>query len=301
MRFSNNILERISSPGSPTQLAIFRILLGVYIFYISRSRLFDYVHYVYHGRTIKKTVLPQWLDAFTFNYVVEFGYIVTVLAVLFFIGFAYRIVSVLLAVSFLLLYNGVYLAQGTHTQWPYLWFMLLVMMFAPAADCLSADSLLFKSARKRIVNLVNYRWPLELVVLWLSVLYFWAGMAKMLPIWNGWLWLQGGTLKFIIYDRFLYSPAYYIFGKPLFNYAENHQWVFSLLAIASVAIELSGIFLLFTRRFNGLFVVAIILLHGSIYLIGVGDFLLVSLLCCFSLLHPNRFYNIDKSLLKISK
>ena len=56
-----NILARMDQPGSVNQLAVFRILMGLQIFYSSSSKIFQYVLQV-PDIAHTKNIFPVWLN-----------------------------------------------------------------------------------------------------------------------------------------------------------------------------------------------------------------------------------------------
>ena len=139
----------------------------------------------------------------------------------------------------------------------------------------------------------TYRWPLEGVAGWLAYIYVTAGLAKLLPIYKGWNWLKGGTTQEIMYNRYLDSVYFYLFERPLFDYT-THHWVFAVLSIASILIELTCIMILLTHRFNGLVLVLVVGMHFFLYFAGVMGFLQLMLVLSISLIQPGFFNRLFK-------
>jgi hypothetical protein len=138
-----------------------------------------------------------------------------------------------------------------------------------------------------------YRWPMEVIAGWLAYIYVAAGVAKLLPVYKAFRWLDGGTSQELLYHRFLNSLYFYLFKQPLFDYTKYH-WIFSGLSIASLVIELSCIMIFFTRRFNYALFILLMLMHFFLYLIGVLGFMQLALLLSVSLIHPAFFSKLFK-------
>ena len=134
---------------------------------------------------------------------------------------------------------------------------------------------------------------MEVIAAWLAYIYVAAGLAKLLPVYKAWLWLQGGTSQELMVHRFLNSIYFYLFKRPLFDYTEHH-WIFSLLSIASLLIELSCILILFTNRFHRVIFVLLFIMHFFLYFVGVLGFMQVALLLCISLISPDFFSRLFK-------
>jgi hypothetical protein len=139
---------------------------------------------------------------------------------------------------------------------------------------------------------------LSLSSLWISLIYVFAGIAKLIPLETAHVWLQGGTIKNLIYRRFLFSPIYYYFEHPPFNYARGYDYIFTIMATTSVLIELSAIVLIFTRKYSYLIVLLIAGFHFSTTMIGIGDFTKQFLVVAFALLNEHHFVRLDNQLTK---
>jgi len=270
--FTSNIVERLKLDGSAHKLALFRIVLGLVILYLSTQSTFEYIYEIGNlGR--KVTIFPRFIDNWTITYLMELNYLVTALSIFFIFGLFYRYIAPLFMIAFILMYNGAYTAQFIHNYWPYFWFALVIMSFAPAADKYALDNFWHKAKNK---NLSEYRWPTESIKLWFALIYIWAGLAKITPLANSYIWIQGGTIKNIFIERFQASPIYYIFEKPAFNYVEDYQWVYLIFGISTVVLELSGLVLLFTSKFDKFILPSLILFHLTITLSGIGPSLFIA-------------------------
>lgn len=290
----STIIERLSYNGSPTKLAIYRILIGLLVLFIctsERSAMVDYINYTGVTSSALRTLAPGFLDAFSHHYILEIRFLLGICSVLFVLGAFYRYTSVFFFILLFLYYNGITSSIMLHGQWPYLWFIVFVMMFARASDVLSIDYLINKGRVSKNTNI--YRWPVEIAVLWIVILYGWAGIAKLLPLHSFPLWLEGNTTKELVYSRYLFSPLFYNFGSPLFNYANGYNFIFSVLSYLTVIFELAAFIFLFTRKYAMVFILIIAVFHLGITLVGVGDFLLVFLITSFCLWDEKLFKKFD--------
>ena len=277
----------MSLPGSATHLAVFRIALGLQIFYSSNSKLLELLQTV-NGTRGTSTIFPVFIDNFvqaiSFPYLT---YIVIVLSVFLILGLFTRYILPILFISFLLLFGFWYSKFNAPVPWLYVWFPLLLLCFTRCADKWSLDKA-FGFAREEIKNTQIYRWPIEVVTGWFAYIYVAAGIAKIIPFYKGLYWLDGATSQKIIHDRFLDSIWFYVFKKPLFDYTE-HAWVFALLSIGSLLIELFCIVLFFTNRFNYLVISLVLIMHLFLYVTGVPGFMQLALVLGICLLPPKLF------------
>lgn len=283
-----NILSRMELPGSVHQLALFRILLGIQIFYSSSSMLFQLILEV-NDTANTKNIFPgflnHWIESIAIPYLQP---ITQVLSIFLAFGLCTRYVLPLLFTSFMLLFSFYYSRHNAPHPWIYIWFPLLILNFTRSNDAWSLDRVFgfikpIHSAQSNI-----YRWPMEAIAGWLAYIYVAAGLAKILPIYKGLHWLEGGTSQELMYHRFLNSIYFYVFKKPLFDYTQYH-WLFSGLSLASLLIELSCILIFFTYRFHRYIFILLFGMHFFLYLTGVLGFMQLALLLSVSLISPAFF------------
>jgi hypothetical protein len=278
----------MEKPGSAHQLAVFRILLGIQILYSSSSRLFQLSAYV-DVSSGTKNIFPGFLnDVIDWMAVPYLQVLTQVLSVFLLFGLLTRYILPVLSISFLLLFSFYYSKNNAPIPWLYIWFPLLLLNFTRCSDAISLDSLFKWQKPLPDLRSKDYRWPLEVVAGWLAYIYVAAGLAKLLPLYKGWYWLQGGTSQEIMYNRYLDSIYFYMFGKPPFDYTANN-WIFAILSITSVFVELICILILVTNRFNGLIISLLIGMHLFLYLTGVMGFMQLTLILSVSLVNPAYF------------
>lgn len=282
-----NILSRMQLPGSAMQLAVFRIALGLQIFYSSSSHLFDLLQVV-DGTKGTKTIFPRYVDAVIASISTPYLVVlVQVLSLFLILGLFTRYLLPLLFISFILLFSFWYSKFNAPVPWLYIWFPLLILCFTKCSDQLSLDRL-FGWTKEEKVNTVVYRWPIEVISGWFAYIYVAAGLAKFIPFHKGLTWLNGATSQKIIHDRFLDSVLCYIFEKPFFDYSA-YYWFFGFLSIFSLLIELSCIVLYFTNRLNYWILALVVSMHFFLYLTGVPGFMQTALVLSICLLPPELF------------
>jgi uncharacterized membrane protein YphA (DoxX/SURF4 family) len=280
-------------PGSVHQLAVFRILLGLQILYSANTKLFQLVQQVpdtAHTKNIFPPFINQWVDNIAIPYLQP---ITMVLGIFLVLGLFTRYILPLLFVSFILLFSFYYSRHNAPHPWLHIWFPLLLLNFTLCSDALSLD---------KIFGIINplpdqtataYRWPMEAIAGWLAYIYVAAGLAKLLPVYKAWKWLDGGTSQELLYNRFLNSIYFYLFKRPLFDYTQYH-WLFTGLSIGSLVIELSCIMIFFTQRFHRSIIIMLFVMHFFLYFIGVLGFMQLGLLLCISLISPAFFAKLFK-------
>ena len=296
MRASENIFKRLSLAGSPHQLALFRIALGLQIFMAVHSKVFPLLLTVGDTQDVT-TVFPTWLEKAIAQHMVPWLVLFCkIFSGLLVLGFLTRIILPILTAAFILLYSFYYMGANAPVQWLYFWVPLIILCFSNPSHVWSLDAWLFK--KRDSLDLKQYRWPVELIIVWIAFIYVAAGLSKITPLSNGVRWIMyGTTTQYIAYFRFLDSPLYYLFGRPFFDYSKVN-WIWAFLSLFGMVAELGSILLLVTRKYNFIIFMAISFLHFGIYLLGIGAFLLPFLILSIALINPswfnNKFLNMQK-------
>ena len=283
-----NILVRMEQPGSAYQLAVFRILLGLQIIYSSSGKIFEYVLQV-PDISNTKNIFPDWLNQCVDTIAVPYLQPITqILGIFLVLGLLTRYILPVLFISFLLLFSFYFSRHNAPHPWLYIWFPLLLLNFTKSSDALSLDKFFGLLKPLPDTSFKVYRWPMEMVAAWMAYIYVAAGMAKILPIYKGLKWLDGGTSQDMMYHRFLYSMDFYLFKHPFFDYTQN-QWIFIVLSFLSIGIEFFCILILFTRRCHLTIFILLMVMHFFLYLTGVLGFMQLALILSISLIHPAFF------------
>jgi len=283
-----NIISRMEQPGSVHQLALLRILLGLHIFYKSGSQLLHLLKQL-EGPAETKNIFPDFINQGIDTIAVPYLQPITqVLSIFLILGFLTRYILPVLFFSYMLLFSFWYSRYNAPIPWLYIWFPLLILNFTKCSDALSLDKLFRIIKPLPDPTASTYRWPIEMAAGWFAYIYFASGLAKLLPVFKVWLWMDGGTSQDIIYHRFLDSMYFYLFHRPLFDYTLHH-WLFSLLSICALLIELFCILIVFTRRYNGLILFLVLSMHVFLYLVGVMGFLQPALILSIVLIRPSFF------------
>jgi len=213
-------------------------------------------------------------------------------SIFFAFGIFQRVNSKVLAVLFIVLNSYHYLFYDAPVPWLYFWFPLVV--FACFDFYLPSVFALFKNARKEL-SYSPPAWPRELLVIWFVFIYAAAGISKIFPIEK--LWISGGAVQDVMYNRYLDSILHYVFQRPLFDYSEpNSFFVFgSVIAVAS---ELACLLMLLTERWNHRIYFLIMLLYFVLLLIGVSGFAIFAFILGIALLKRGVFDRLQTRLIK---
>lgn len=288
----SHLLSRLSEPASPRKLAAFRIALGLYVAFLYTSESW-WLLLAIGGKPnrLTNTALPAAAEAFLDAHLAAPAVVVTgVAALIFALGAFTRVAGWVTFVAFLVSHHFYYRHTHYHDEWPYLWLFLLVMAMAPCGDVWSVDAWRRRrrASRPRAEAAVAYRWPIEAMIGWFSLVYTAAGIAKLMPLRKGIEWIDGPTVHRLVGMRYFDSPVHWLFGRPAFDYGLT--WPFTAMAIATVVVECGAIAMIFSRRSYVLVYPAIVGMHLVIYLVGVPGFLATSLLAGL-LFVPCRVYD----------
>ena len=293
---SGNMWERLHAPGSARQLAALRIFFGVYLLTVFSSDVFPLLEVLQPQLRVSTwSLFPDAFVDFVLEHAVGSLIAVGLVSTLMFtIGAGYRLASIVSCVSFVLLYAVYYRVTKSHTEWPYWIFTYLVFSLAPAADTWSVDSAVRKWRGGRLErDSQSYRWPIEMIVLWIATTYTAAGIAKLFPLRAGAEWLEGGVIRWIAMQFYYDSPIHWLLGSPAFDYAL--QWPWTIMAVLAVATELAAASFFFTRRLYLPVLVGLLGLHGGTYIVtGVNAFVIDALVLGAFLVPPEWFSDYGK-------
>lgn len=109
---------------------------------------------------------------------------------------------------------------------------------------------------------------LRLLVLCWCLFYFFAGVAKIYPFWDGIRWLTASyTIENLLLSRQHESLLYLVFNIDIFRIPEH---VIKVGIALSVLLELSAISILYKRQLAAIIVPAIIIFHAMLFLTGTS-------------------------------
>lgn len=283
----SHILARFRWPGSARHLAAVRIVIASYLAYTFLSPVTSVLLAVPAGiHPTTHTVFPSWAEHLFVRHMHRIADAGLVLAMSVALGLFVRATLPLLLLVYLITQNYYFRALTAHDDWLYFTFCLLVMCFARTTDAWALDNVLFKR-RRRDVDRLAYRWPVELMTLWFSVAYMAAGLAKLFPLRKGIIWLNGASAQRMALFHLRDSPFYWVLDGAPFDYSV--RWPFMLMSWGGVAVELSAVLLLFSRRLTPWVIMGVLGLHISIYWFGISGFTSIVLAYTIVFLDPQAF------------
>jgi hypothetical protein len=287
-----NALAALSEPGSAIQLAVIRIAVCLQVARVSRGEVFEVVslaeggsgHRSYVPR-IFGTVVPE-------AYAPYLGDAVAVVACVAALGLFTRYALPLTTLGFFVLESYFWRKFDAPIPWIYLLFPMAVLCLSPCSDRLSLDRLLRRRGALPHPE-GGYGWPAVMIQIWIGLLYFQAGLAKLFPLKHGIEWLEGGTLKNVMYTRFLDSPTYWLLGQPMFDYSAAY-WPFVAMAISSVLLELAALSIILYRPLMYPVLVMILSFHVVLWFLGVFGFLNLYLTLLLAFIPPEWFPDLRR-------
>jgi len=167
-------------------------------------------------------------------------------------------------VSGLLLYHFAPLETIFRTPNPYLrgftlpCLGLLVLSFARCGDALTLPRALGRESQPPPDD-PAYRWPLALVQVLLSQIYFFAGWSKLAT--TGWAWLEAGNIRghLLVLNQALVADPAASWGYAL----ARHPALCALMAWTGLAFELAFPLVLFSSRARCVLVPLALVFHAA--------------------------------------
>jgi hypothetical protein len=272
-------LDRFWFAEAPAaRLALLRILAGSYAAWLLRFR-YDDIHGVTRlpASQFQPVGLVSFLSTPLPPEVVHILYLVTAVGCApFILGLAYGVTGPVFAGLLLSLLS--YWASWGSVNHPdaLVTAHILVLGMTQAADAVSLDALI-RSWRSRggqqttlgrpdPAGAWQYGFAVKLICAVTATSYLLAGVAKVSGP-SGWTWATGDTLlRQVAWDGLRKE----LLGQPPPAYAAflyDHVWLFSLLALGSIVVELGAPLALLDRRIGYLWVLAAFPMHWGIYLI----------------------------------
>lgn len=258
-------------------LVIFRILLGLLI----ASESFG-------------AILLGWVETifikskFTFNFIgfdflqvlhgekmYVYFFLMGILGLLIAFGLFYRFAIIF----FTLMWTGVYLAQkeSYNNHYYFLILVCIIMSFLPANGKWSLDAKFFQKVKSAQIP----RWMPFLLIFQLTILYFYAAIAKLYPDW------LNGTFSRILLNGITQRQ----FLLEIFN----QKWFLLLYAYAGILFDLLIIPALFWKRTRLLAILVSFVFHlFNAYSLKIGIFPFLSLSFIVLIIDSNSFNFLSK-------
>lgn len=284
----SHLLARFEWPGSAEHLALVRIAFSGFVITSLASPSVPYLLEIPAGMFPEtRSIIPLPLELFFMRFMWTVLNVGMLSAVLVALGLFTRVALPVLLATYFISQNYYYRALTAHDDWLYFVFPLLVLCFARSHDVLSLDAWIAARRGKptqRASDPRAYRWPIELMTVWIALVYGGAGIAKLFPLRKGIVWLDGTSAQNMAMYYVLDSPLFFALGTTPFDY--GMRWPFTVLSVGAAAIELSAFSLLFWRKAAPFAVAALLSMHVGIYAFGISGFSTLLLVSSIALLDP---------------
>lgn len=244
-------------PAPAQRLAALRILVGTFAFLYLTTRLSLFLGYAHFpARDFVPLGITRLLDRpLSSGPYLAILVATIILAALFVAGLLYRVTAPLFALGllFILTYRNSW-SMPFHTE-NLLVLHVIVLSLAPAAHAWSVDARLDARRARRARHdrdtgvaapSESYGWPIRLMAALTCLTYVLAGIAKLRI--GGVAWAEGEFLRDQVAVDNLRKVLLGSDASPLATPLLEHPWLFEVLAIATLAIELGAPIALFSNR-----------------------------------------------------
>jgi hypothetical protein len=283
----SSIVERLAEPGSPTQLAVVRVVFAVHLLTVLASPVLPLLREIGAGPhpQAHSLVPATWFDPAWIDWARVVGLIAAATLAL---GLFTRVAAAFLLAAFVATQGYWFTRTVFHDDWLYFTFYLLVLCFAPSGDAWSLDAL---RRPPPVRDPRAYRWPIELMIAWFAWNYVAAGLAKILPLQKGLLWLSGEPSQLFAQEFVRDSPIFWLTGHAGFDL--GLRWPFVVASLATVIIELGAASMWLSRRAYAPAFIGLLGLHIGIWMLGIPGFVQICVVSGLLLLPASGFARLD--------
>jgi hypothetical protein len=142
----------------------------------------------------------------------------------------------------------------------------IILGLTPSADALSVDALQRATAATEPDGDWRYGWPVKLMSAVTALTYFMAAVAKVKgPL--GWRWADGEALRGQIAADGLRKELLGGEASPLAYVLYNNLFLFRIMGLGSLVLELAAPLALATKRLSRLWAFGALQMHWGIYLL----------------------------------
>jgi hypothetical protein len=284
---------RLKEPGSPSHVALLRVVLGLHLLRVLLSPSLDLLMAIGpelhpQAHVLGGAALYGSLDGDAVAIARTVGVAAAGCVIA---GLGGRLGVLALLGSFLVTQFYWFGATLFHDDWIFFVFPLLSLLTLTAPTAYSIDGWLLRRRVSLDTQSAEARLVVEAWVFWIGFVYAAAGIAKLFPLVKGIEWLTGRGPQLFAVEFVRQSPAVALFGEPLFPY--DQQWIFALGAVATVVLELGAAGLWFTRRLYLPLALGIFGMHLGFLLVGIPGFVGMFAVLAAALLPARGFARAD--------
>jgi hypothetical protein len=255
------------------RLAVLRILIGTYAFWLTATHYDMWVKIGYSSPALFEPVGVVAVLGQPLSPVVAQALIAATLVanVLFVLGWRHRFTGPLFAalLMWILSYRQSWSMIYHSMNLPAL--HVLILGLAPAADALSLDARRPPRATRGRdpASAWQYGWPIRLICAVTVLAYLVTGVAKVAgPL--GWSWATGEAMRSQVAADAIRKEVLGDAGSPLFYVLYDQVWLFTILGVVSLALELGAPLVLWNRRLGRWWALGAFLMHwGILFIMGI--------------------------------
>lgn len=265
-----SILQRISQywfePLLPQRLALLRIATGAFSLWYLLNRVNLFSHLSESGEAMFAPIgAAWWLESpLPDSWVQIFLGITLLLNIAYLLGWKFRWTGPLFAMSLLLLISYRNSWSMIYHDLHALALQVLVIGFTASAGAFAIDA--GRKGREAIAHW-RYGWPVKLICSATVLTYFLAGVAKVNSD-LGWSWAGGEALRLQVAADTLRKE---VLGggtaTPLFEWMYEHSWMFLIMGVATLVLELGAPLALAHRRLGMGWALLTWLMHWGIFFV----------------------------------
>jgi predicted DCC family thiol-disulfide oxidoreductase YuxK len=288
-----NLILRLNnfwfSPLPAARLAILRIVTGCFSLWYLLYRYPMLAKLPENDNTLYDPVGLMYFfsDPFSKQVFLIILLLTIALNICYILGFKFRFTGPLFAVMLLLFFS--YRNSWSMIYHNYIALVLHVMVigFTAAADAFSLDALKKKTAE---LTGWQYGWPVKLICMATAITYFISGMAKILGD-LAWDWVSGNAMRSQVATDTLRKNVMGETTSPMFDWLYAHTWIFLVMGILSMIVELAAPFIIGNKKVSKAWVILALMMHwGIFFIMGIRFYHQMTGIIFLPFLEPEKWW-----------
>lgn len=209
---------------------------------------------------------------------------------LFILGWKFRYTGPLFAILLLLFFCYRNSWSMIYHNYNLLVLHVFIIGFAASGDALSVNKKRINSRTIKPVSHWKYGWPVKLICLVTAIAYFISGVAKL----SGdlaWDWLSGEAMRSQIAVDSLRKNVMGEETSLLFDSLYAHSWLFLIIGILTILVELGAPFIAHKKRLIYTWVLLAFLMHwGVFFMMGIRFYHHMAGIVFLPFLEPEKWW-----------
>lgn len=265
-----NLSQRLSewwfTPLAPQRLALLRIATGVFSLWYLLMRIHIFSNLSESGAAMFDPIGAVWWlrQPLPDVWIQLFLAITIALNVAYAAGWKFRFTGPAFALSLLLLFSYRNSWSMIYHDMNALVLQVLAIGFAASAGAYSADA---RHSERAPLAHWSYGWPIKLICTVTTFTYFVSGIAKINSDY-GWAWAGGESLRSqVAIDTLRKEVLGGGLATPLFEWMYEHTWMFMIMGVVTLILELGAPLAMVHRRVGMVWAVLTWLMHWGIFFV----------------------------------